>query len=270
MAHAAIRNVVEPNENACCTAAYGCSAMREGGAAIRKRAQPDCVHTARQPACIDAVGQRLLRLQVFGHAVAHARARCAPWRGAAAARGRRQSPACDQRCSFSSSTSRWNCIARCGPMAKAWCRQAAAAGQQRRARRQSEGLLVPLEHRPERPVAEPMPCVASLSCSVNRMPADLGRQRRANARAQRTGHQLPAQAMADDRAAARHGVEDQQFGAAQRRQRIVGTHLAAQDRQRREVGHVLGIGLAGIGVAQFEWHSPRGAARWPGRPGRRC
>ena len=83
------------------------------------------------------------------------------------------------------------------------------------------------------------------------------------ARAERPRHQLPAQAMADDRPAACHRIQDQQFGAAQRWQRVVGAHLAAQDGQCRMVVHVLGKVLAGLGVAQIEWQAfaPQPAAQ---------
>ncbi len=145
-----------------------------------------------------------------------------------------------------------------------------AAGQQRGARRQIEGLLVPLQHRSERTVTEPMPRLAAPSCRFNAcQPTSGASDASIRAPSARAINCPPRQwPMTGQPRAMASRISS--FGAAQRRQRVVGTHFAAQDGQRRVARpRAPGRPSPASVLRSSKGTASRQPARWPGRPGRR-
>ena len=175
----------------------------------------------------------------------------------------------DQRSTFSASTSMWNCMRQVRPDRERLVRAGPRCRPAARRRRQGERLRAHWNdtrlRRWRRRTTRAPPGVGT----GHRLPADFPAGDGDDAGAERPRHQLPAEAMADHRHAAFHGLQDQRSAGLAQRGVVVGAHLAAQD---GEVRASLGLrkGLPSPVLRTSNGH--RAAARWPApaHPGLRC
>ena len=111
------------------------------------------------------------------------------------------------------------------------------AGDPRGALGQCEGLEMPLAGRQLGHIAQPVARQRVVGAR-DLAPADLGHRVVGDDRTQRASQHLAAQAVAEHRHVARHGVAQQRVGTVQERQVVVGAHAAAEH----------GDGVEGAGI----------------------
>ena len=129
-------------------------------------------------------------------------------------------------------------------MANAWFAQCSPSST-RRAGRDAEGIAVPLERLERLQIAKPIARHAVVG-DAHFAPADFAHRVYAHFAAERTRHELPAEAVSDDRNVTAHGIAQELEKWRNPRQVVVGAHRATHEADARKFARVARHCLAGI------------------------